>query len=40
MKLHTSVSLLMKGSKSLHFTDEVVYITEFTNERVEVCTLY
>ena len=34
------MSLLMKGSKSVHFTDEVVHISEFTDERVEVIILY
>ena len=40
MKLYTLVDLLMKESKLTHFTNEVVYIGGFTDERVEVDTLY
>ena len=40
MELYTLVGLLMKGSKLVHFTNEVVYIGGFTNEMVEVGTLY
>jgi hypothetical protein len=40
MKLCTLVGLLIKGSKFVHFNNEIVYIGGFTDERVEVgCTL-
>ena len=38
--LYTLVGLLIKGSKCVHFSNEIVYTGWFTDERVEVCTLY